>query len=123
MSAEFNSLPDRSRIIWVETTTQHFTGDDESGLFRSKKNASCMTSPVKGRGNMNAANWRNEHLQELVRNGSFPKLPVIRVFEESNNYWFLHDFKHRDCVHYCYWPPRFFSIWKQLANIIHNHSK
>jgi hypothetical protein len=64
----------------------------------------------------------------MMRQGTFPRLPIIPFFGESDRFFFLHDnhganatgahVKSSDCTHYSYAPSKFEKLWEQIALLL-----
>jgi len=53
----------------------------------------------------------------MMRNNTFPRLPVISYFGESDRFFFLHTAK-GDCTHYTYAPFKFEKLWDQIGTLL-----
>jgi len=108
------------KFIWRETTAQHFIPensrqDANTGPYVRNRRQKCGWRP-----NIEsfATNYRNILVENHMKNGTFPRLPIIQFWEWSNERWMLHRGVSVDCTHFCYVPSMYYPIWHQLGCII-----
>ena len=114
-------MPGVPRLLWLETTPQHFHGADGTGLFADKK------KPVSCRAVLNrtAAAWRNDHFEQWVRTPiQFEELPpnpqlfhdhwrIVRQFDALLPMQLMHPVN--DCTHFCYSPFLYGPAWDGIG--------
>jgi hypothetical protein len=122
LAVVFSNYTDRFgvRLLWKETEAQHF-GYSTTGLYDVNENRTLSftknTSICAPFTNYTAANWRNKLVLDMMGNGTFPRLPVISYFSESDRFFFLHA-GNNDCTHYTYAPFKFEKLWHQVATFL-----
>lgn len=116
-----DSKDKKIRIIWRETSAQHFP--TSNGYWPGVKYASSMklqcvpindTSPE--------ADWRNNYVHEIIETNKFKRVRIIPFYDITVPLWSLHvNGNMRDCTHFCYTPMLYQYLFHALLQEVKFH--
>jgi len=107
----------RMRILWRETTAQHFpTPDGYWPGVRYAKDMKVGCVPIANPGP--ESDWRNSDIEHIVKsNGLGKHIKIVPFFNITRPLWSEHVNGHlRDCTHFCWSPMLYQPLFHAMAN-------
>eukprot|EP00440_Ansanella_granifera_P037428 gb/GFBE01040607.1/.p1 GENE.gb/GFBE01040607.1/~~gb/GFBE01040607.1/.p1 ORF type:complete len:235 (+),score=11.14 gb/GFBE01040607.1/:1-705(+) len=111
----FLEIYNSSRVLWRETTPQHFENPDGSGLYSSRQRSRAC-KPIF---NVTLANWRNRYFEQWLQARTSKYYRGLRKVPLFQALISRHDLHHDgDCTHFLYSPFTWEYLWQGVAHSI-----
>jgi len=112
------------KIVWRETTIQHFPSVNNDGLYHETQsyNGKAWIYTCVPILNKEHARWRLDYTQEWLKDHKM-NFTVLRMFDAEVDLWQTYPMPSgdgkTDCTHHVYTPLYFDVIFERLARILH----